>query len=166
MGNFFKIVENSTTNGVGIRTSIFLSGCHFHCKGCFNHEAWDFNSGKPIGVDFYKKLYESLDNDYTDGVTILGGEPLDEKNVQSTKNIVEYVRRSFPQKNIWLYTGYKYSDIKDKVNLYYILENVDVIVDGQWVEDLWDIKLKFRGSSNQIIWDKDSKGKFKLSNLN
>ena len=143
------------SNGDGVRTSLFVSGCDQHCKGCFNEVAWDFDYGKEFSYNTLKEILDSLKPDYIAGLSILGGEPLDYKNINAVSTIVEVVRKSFPNKSIWVYTGYTYEELLERNNLFtsLILNKIDVLVDGKFIEELKDISLKFRGSSNQRIID-------------
>ena len=143
------------SNGDGVRTSLFVSGCNHHCKGCFNEVAWDFDYGKEFSYNTLKEILDSLTPDYIAGLSILGGEPLDYKNINAVSTIVEVVRKSFPNKSIWVYTGYTYEELLERNNLFtsLILNKIDVLVDGKFIEELKDISLKFRGSSNQRIID-------------
>lgn len=143
------------SNGDGVRTSLFVSGCNHHCKGCFNEIAWDFYYGKEFSYNTLKEILDSLKPDYIAGLSILGGEPLDYKNINAVSTIVEVVRKSFPNKSIWVYTGYTYEELLERNNLFtsLILNKIDVLVDGKFIEELKDISLKFRGSSNQRIID-------------
>ncbi len=143
------------SNGDGVRTSLFVSGCNHHCKGCFNEVAWDFDYGKEFSYNTLKEILNSLKPDYIAGLSILGGEPLDYKNINAVSTIVEVVRKSFPNKSIWVYTGYTYEELLERNNLFtsLILNKIDVLVDGKFIEELKDISLKFRGSSNQRIID-------------
>ena len=143
------------SNGDGVRTSLFVSGCNHHCKGCFNEVAWDFDYGKEFSYNTLKEILDSLKQDYIAGLSILGGEPLDYKNINAVSTIVEVVRKSFPNKSIWVYTGYTYEELLERNNLFtsLILNKIDVLVDGKFIEELKDISLKFRGSSNQRIID-------------
>ena len=143
------------SNGDGVRTSLFVSGCNHHCKGCFNEVAWDFDYGKEFSYNTLKEILDSLKPDYIAGLSILGGEPLDYKNINVVSTVVGIVRKSFPNKSIWVYTGYTYEDLLERNNLFtsLILNDIDVLVDGKFIEELKDISLKFRGSSNQRIID-------------
>ena len=153
--NYAEIKYNDIANGVGVRTSLFVSGCSHHCKGCFNEVAWDFDYGKEFSYNTLKEILDSLKPDYIAGLSILGGEPLDHKNINAVSTIVEVVRKSFPNKSIWVYTGYTYEELLERNNLFtsLILNKIDVLVDGKFIEELKDISLKFRGSSNQRIID-------------
>lgn len=145
--NYATIKKYDIANGIGVRVSLFVSGCNHRCKGCFNSEAWDFNYGKKFDVNAENEILHVLEKPYIKGLSVLGGEPL-----QQDSTLLEFLRKvksKFPNKSIWLYTGYTYEQIKDKKELDYI----DVLVDGKFVEALKDISLQFRGSSNQRIID-------------
>ena len=145
--NYATIKKYDIANGIGVRVSLFVSGCNHRCKGCFNSEAWDFNYGKKFDVNAENEILHVLEKPYIKGLSVLGGEPL-----QQDSTLLEFLRKvksKFPNKSIWLYTGYTYEQIKDKKELDY----VDVLVDGKFVEALKDISLQFRGSSNQRIID-------------
>lgn len=170
--NYAEIKYNDIANGVGVRTSLFVSGCSHHCKGCFNEIAWDYNYGEEFTNDILDNILNSLKPDYIAGLSILGGEPLDPKNAFDVALITMAVKNHYPEKDIWLYTGYNFDDIyklyQDIINIsvfprhncrqyaFYlslILNSIDVLVDGKFEEDKKDITLKFRGSSNQRIID-------------
>lgn len=147
--NYSKINPCDIANGVGVRVSLFVSGCRNHCKGCFNHETWDFNHGQEFTTDTFEAISQELDSFWVSGLSILGGEPLEPENRSAVTSICHLVRQRHPSKTIWLYTGFLYEDVKDLEVMRYI----DVLVDGRFVEELKDITLKFRGSSNQRIID-------------
>lgn len=147
--NYAKIKPVDVANGEGVRVSLFVSGCSHHCKGCFNAELWNYNAGKPFDMDAIREIIALCNRDYITGLSLLGGEPLDPKNITVVTNLCQAFKRVFPNKTIWCYTGYKWEDIKR----YMIMKCLDVLVDGQFVEDLKDPRLKFRGSSNQRIID-------------
>jgi len=158
--NYATIKYNDIANGEGVRTSLFVSGCRHHCKGCFNKEAWDFDYGKPFTNDVKLEILKSLDSKYISGLSILGGEPLDKDNQSEVWDIIRLVREDpkLNSKTIWLYTGYLYPyDFKFRVSpahtpvINNILNNIDILVDGPFIESLKDITLRFRGSSNQRI---------------
>ena len=145
--NYATIKKYDIANGIGVRVSLFVCFCNHRCKGCFNSEAWDFNYGKKFDVNAENEILHVLEKPYIKGLSVLGGEPL-----QQDSTLLEFLRKvksKFPNKSIWLYTGYTYEQIKDKKELDY----VDVLVDGKFVEALKDISLQFRGSSNQRIID-------------
>lgn len=167
--NYATIKKTDVANGPGVRVSLFVSGCEHQCKGCFNQEAWDFEYGKEFTEETMKELLDSLSLSYIKGFTVLGGEPLHPNNVATVSEIISKVKDTFgPNKSIWLYTGYtweqimRYIDDVDgidengtsySVSLVNILSNINVLVDGKFVEELKDLNLKFRGSSNQRLID-------------
>lgn len=147
--NYAAIKPIDIANGPGVRVSLFVSGCRNHCKGCFNREAWDFNYGQEFTFRTFLELDNALDPDYISGLSILGGDPIEPENIEIVTGVCEAIKITNPCKSIWVYTGYLYEDIKDLK----IMNYIDVLVDGPFVEDLKDISLKFRGSSNQRIID-------------
>lgn len=150
---YAKIRKMDISNGEGVRVSLFVQGCSFHCKNCFNQETWDFNGGKEFTTAEIQKIIELADKDYIAGLSILGGEPLHNNNVDEVFHIVATFKEKFPNKDIWLWTGFKFEDaIKDSKRKF-ILRNVDVLIDGQFEEDKKDLTLKWRGSSNQRVID-------------
>lgn len=132
-------------NGPGVRVSLWISGCHFHCKDCHNQELWDFNTGEEFTTEEVGKIKKYLELDYCEGLSVLGGEPLEPVNEEELTMTLEYVQVFYPKKTIWVYTGYKFEDIKHHRALKYI----DVLVDGQFEKDKKIVDLKFRGSTNQ-----------------
>lgn len=153
--NYADIKTIDVQDGTGIRVSIYVSGCHFHCKGCHNPEAWDFKYGKEYTEETEKYILDLLDKEYIAGLSILGGEPLEPANQEVLAGLVAKVKEKFPNKDIWCYTGYNFE--KDVLNSMYrkfdftskFLKNVDVIVDGQFEEENKIVDLRFRGSTNQ-----------------
>lgn len=158
--NYGNIIKCDAGNGIGFRTTLFVSGCRHHCKDCFNSATWDFNYGQPFTADTEKILYEDLKKPHITGLTVLGGEPLEPENQKHLVNLLEKIKRDFPDKDIWLYTGFVYEDIisnpASRANTTYldrILACVDTLVDGPFVQNLKDLRLAFRGSSNQRLID-------------
>lgn len=150
---YAKIRKMDISNGEGVRVSLFVQGCSFHCKNCFNQETWDFNGGKEFTTAEIQKIIELANKDYIAGLSVLGGEPLHNNNVDEVFHIVATFKEKFPNKDIWLWTGFKFEDaIKDSKRKF-ILRNVDVLIDGQFEEDKKDLTLKWRGSSNQRVID-------------
>lgn len=151
--NYSVIKDCDIADGEGVRISLFVSGCRHHCKGCFNQETWDFNYGKEFTDNTIDFIIDLLDKPYISGLSILGGEPLEPENCLSVAHLIKVVRNTLPTKNIWLWTGFYLSDLKTRTDesLTYILNNVDYIVEGPFIENLKDVSLKFRGSSNQNI---------------
>ena len=157
---YYADIKNyDVANGPGVRVSLFVSGCTHHCKGCFNEAAWDFKYGNKF-TDLQKNIIlKQLENDFISGITILGGEPFEFINQEGILPLLEEVKKKFPNKSIWVYTGYLFDkDIvqemakKNDVTKQ-LLEIVDVIVDGKFELDKKNLRLKFRGSSNQRIID-------------
>ncbi len=153
-----EIKKTDIANGEGVRVSLFVSGCRIHCKGCFNFKTWDFNFGKPFTEKTEEEILEALDKDFISGLTVLGGEPFEEENQEVLASFLHKVKTSFPQKDIWCYTGYIYD--KDllpstgKKHTPYteeMLSYIDVLVDGPFIIEEKDISLNFRGSRNQRI---------------
>lgn len=145
-------------NGEGIRVSLFVSGCRHHCKGCFNEIAWNFKYGKEFTEETINEIIKDLDHDYVEGLSLLGGEPLEPENQKELADLVEKVKEKYPNKNIWCYTGFDFEkDIVpecEKSNITKkLISNIDVVVDGKFDETKIDKKLRFRGSSNQRIID-------------
>lgn len=153
--NYADIKELDIQDGDGARVSIYVSGCHFHCKGCHNKEAWDFNYGKVFTEKEIDYIIDLMDNDYISGLSILGGEPLELVNQKGLVPLVNKVKFKFPDKNIWVYTGYDFEKdvMNDMLNKYEFtkefLSKVDILVDGQFIEEKKLTDLKFRGSINQ-----------------
>lgn len=143
---FAKIRSLDISNGPGCRVSIFFQGCSLHCKGCFNKEIWNFEGGYELNDEYKNLIFSYLKRDYINGISLLGGEPLDQ-SLQELEEFLKEIKINFPNKTIWLYTGYSYEDVKD----YSLFRYVDVIVDGKFIESEKDPNLSFRGSKNQRI---------------
>lgn len=145
-------------NGPGVRISLFVSGCEHYCKGCFNSEAWDFSFGEIYTDKISEEILKELGKNYVKGISILGGEPFHPKNQLEVFNLIQKIRSRYSceEKDIWVYSGYLFEDLySGNVGEYSrdIIENIDILVDGQFKIDLKDIGLNFRGSSNQRIID-------------
>lgn len=157
--NYAEIKYTDIANGEGVRVSLFVSGCTHHCKNCFNSIAWDFGYGKPFTEDVQDKLIESLSPSYIAGLSLLGGEPLEPDNQRALLPFVKRFKQYFPDKTVWCYTGYTYLGgmlSESRANCECteeLISLIDVLVDGRFVEELKDIRLKFRGSSNQRVID-------------
>ena len=157
--NYADIKMVDVANGEGVRVSVFVSGCHHHCKGCFNECAWDFNYGNEFNKEAEEKVINFLNHDYIKGLSLLGGEPLEPANQEGLLPLVKEVKEKYPNKTIWCYTGYDLEkDIienmaKTNPTTNELLKYIDVVVDGKFEEDLKSPKLRFRGSSNQRILD-------------
>lgn len=153
--NYADIKTVDIQDGDGIRVSIYVSGCHFHCKGCHNKEAWDFNYGKKFESSTIDYILDLMNYDYIAGLSILGGEPLELVNQQGLVELVQKVKAKFPEKTIWCYTGYDFEkDVFGKMYKEYtytqdLLRNIDIMVDGEFQEQNKLVDLKFRGSTNQ-----------------
>ena len=148
---YSNIKNFDIANGNGIGVSVWVSGCHFHCKNCFNREAWDFGSGKEWTDDTINEIINLCKNPHIDHLSILGGEPLDPLNVGGIFNLVSRFRSEFGDtKKIWLWTGYKLEDVVPAAKQ--IVQRIDFLVDGLYTSNLRDENIRFRGSSNQRIW--------------
>lgn len=156
--NYGNIKNCDIANGSGVRVTLFVSGCTHHCKGCFNSETWDFKYGKPFDKEVEDKLIRMLAPDFIDGLTLLGGEPFEPVNQRALLPFVRKVKELYPTKNIWAFSGYLYEELTGDVPpaceaTAELLSYVDVLVDGEFKEELKDIRLVFRGSSNQRVID-------------
>ena len=145
-----KIRKMDISNGPGVRVSIFMQGCSFHCKNCFNPETWDFKSGTEFTDETIDKIIDLANNDYIKGLSILGGEPMHPTNIKGTTKLAKKFKEIYPDKTIWVWSGFLFDrDLKDKEVLNYI----DVLVDGRYEDELHDFTLKWKGSSNQRVID-------------
>lgn len=141
------------SNGPGVGVSLFVQGCHLHCKGCFNTTAWDFNGGKEWNDDVKQKFLELASKPYIKRISILGGEPLSPENSYDIYELITEIKDKLPDKVIWLYTGYLFEYAINNQSNRKIIELCDVVVDDRYVEELKDIGLPWRGSSNQRVID-------------
>lgn len=145
-----KIRKMDISNGPGVRVSIFMQGCTFNCKNCFNPETHDFNGGREFGDDTIERILDLCSLDHIVGLSILGGEPMHPKNIEGTTKLVKKFKERYPNKTVWVWSGFLFDrDLKDKEVLNYI----DVLVDGQYEDELHNPKLKYCGSSNQRVID-------------
>lgn len=157
--NYADIKKVDVANGEGIRVSVFVSGCNHHCEGCFNECAWDFNYGNKFTEENINQVINYLDHEHISGLSLLGGEPLEYTNQEGLLPLVKKVKEKFPNKNIWCYTGFDFEkDVVEKMaknneTTKELLNYLDVVVDGKFEKDKKNLKLKFRGSSNQRIID-------------
>ena len=157
--NYAAIKKCDIANGTGVRTSLFVSGCRHHCKGCFQPETWDFDFGNEFTTDIEDDIIESLKPDYIEGLTLLGGEPFEPENQRVLVKFLKRVREVYPDKSIWCYSGYLFDEelLKDSNARCEVtdemLSYIDVLVDGEFVLEKKNIMLKFRGSENQRIID-------------
>lgn len=159
--NYATIKWYDIANGEGVRISLFVSGCTHHCKNCFNQIAWDFSYGEVFNETIQNKILKELSAEYIAGLSLLGGEPLEPQNQKGLFAFVQKVKELYPQKTIWCYTGFVFDEEtgilkeaqKNTLITKELISLFDVLVDGAYVEDLKDIRLRFRGSSNQRIID-------------
>lgn len=147
--NYLSMTKAEVANGGGVRVALWVTGCEHHCKNCHNPESWNCNTGKLFTEDDLHRLLNELSLPYYDGLTLTGGDPLHPSNIKCIEYIVEKVKTVFPNKTIWCYTGCKFEDIKT-LNL---MKYVDVLIDGLYIDELRDITLAFKGSSNQRVID-------------
>ena len=157
--NYGNIKNCDIADGQGVRVTLFVSGCTNCCKGCFQPETWDFEYGRPFTAETEERLLKLLAPDFINGLTLLGGEPMEPENQRALLPFVRKVREVLPNKTVWCYSGFTYEElltdgshprceVTDE-----LLSLIDVLVDGKFVEELKDISLRFRGSSNQRILD-------------
>lgn len=157
--NFANIKKYDIANGVGVRVSLFVSGCTHRCKGCFNAEARDFSYGAPYTAQTEEEILSAADKSYIAGLSLLGGEPFEPCNQRALLPLLRKFRERFPQKDVWCYSGYTFdTDLQPGGRAHCeatdeMLSLLDILVDGEFVEALKDLKLRFRGSSNQRIID-------------
>ncbi len=157
--NYATIKKRDIANGVGVRVSLFVSGCTHHCKNCFNKETWDFSYGEPFTQDTINLILDYLAPDFVNGLSLLGGEPFEVQNQGALLELLRQVKARYPQKDVWCYTGYLYDKdlLKDsRARCEYtdeMLSYIDILVDGPYIEAQKDISLQFRGSKNQRIID-------------
>ena len=166
---YAQIRNMDISNGENLGVSLFVQGCQFHCKNCFNPETWNFNGGKEWTEEIKNKFFGLINRPYIKRVSILGGEPLADNNVFDVLNLILEIKNKFPDKSIWLYTGYTWKNLIDEFTIYQytpfasgadewltryeIIENVDVVVDGRYIDEQKDLTLKWCGSYNQRVID-------------
>ena len=157
--NYATFRTHDVANGPGVRVSLFVSGCTHRCKGCFNAEAWDFNYGEKYTVELEEKIIKALSPDYIKGFSLLGGEPFEPQNQAALAPLLARIKKEYPQKSVWCYTGYDFErdilthSLGDASVTDSMVSCIDVLVDGEFVESKKDLSLRFRGSSNQRIID-------------
>ena len=164
--NYLKIEHEDVCNGTGLRVVLWLSGCSHHCYNCQNPQTWNSDSGIPFNDSAKQEIFTELSKNYISGITFSGGDPLHENNLDEVLKLVQEIRISFPKKSIWLYTGYELSEIikqeqYEKVSgipsvwskRWKIISNIDVLVDGEYIDEQKDLTLKWRGSKNQNCID-------------
>lgn len=157
--NYANIKFNDIANGEGVRVSLFVSGCTHHCKNCFNKVAWDFNYGNEFTSEVEDKILSALAPEHINGLTLLGGEPMEPANQKALLNFVKRVKQTYPDKSIWCYSGYLFDKellSPSRAHCPFtreLLSYIDILVDGKFVEELKDVSLRFKGSSNQRVID-------------
>ena len=145
-----KVRKMDISNGPGVRVSIFMQGCTFNCKNCFNPETHDFMAGEEFTEDTINEVLKLCENEHVEGLSILGGEPMHPINIEGTTELAKKFKEKFPDKNLWIWTGFLFDkDLQNKE----VLKYIDVLVDGQYVDELRDPRLKYCGSSNQRVID-------------
>ena len=154
--NYAKINKCDIANGLGVRVTLFVSGCTHACPGCFNKEAWDFKYGQPFDVDTQNELLEALEPSYISGLTLLGGEPMEPQNQRALLPFLKEIKEKYPQKTIWCYSGYTFEELIENSRARCevtdeLVSLFDVLVDGEFIEELKDISLRFKGSENQRL---------------
>lgn len=155
--HYGNIKSFSIENGIGVRVSLFVSGCRNHCKNCFSQQTWDFDYGEPFIEHTQQELIEELAPDHIAGLTILGGEPFEPENQKDLLPLIKAVREALPSKTIWMYTGFTYEELNGNTRgncgelTQEILSNIDVLVDGRFIEEKKNLRIRFRGSENQRI---------------
>ena len=167
--NYLQITHEDVCNGDGLRVVLWLSGCSHHCYNCQNPQTWNPDSGILFDESAKQEIFNELSKDYISGITFSGGDPLHENNLDEVLKLVQEIRISFPEKTIWLYTGYNFDLLKSRYNEYKytpfaanadewltrweIISNVDILVDGEYIDEQKDLTLKWRGSKNQRVID-------------
>lgn len=174
--NYAKIKWTDISNGPGVRVSLYVSGCRNHCKGCFNPETWDFAYGEPFTREVEDAIIKGMEPDYIKGFTLVGGDPFEPENQKVLAPFLKRLRSVYPKKSFWCFTGYDYEKdlltgkLGDMDLVMEMLSCLDVLVDGRFVEELKDLNLKFKGSSNQrtilvrqslktdevVLWDEET----------
>lgn len=147
--NYLAMTKSEIANGEGIRVCLWVSGCEHHCKNCQNPESWDCEAGKPFTGEDFNRLVKELKSPYYDGLTLTGGDPLHPKNIKIIEYVAFKIKELFSNKSIWCYTGYNFEDVKNES----IMQYIDVLVDGVYIDSKRDITLAFRGSTNQRVID-------------
>lgn len=151
--NYHLIRSDDMLNGSGLRVVVFLSMCDHMCRGCHNPETWTGKGSKPFDIDAVNEIYTELDKDYISGITLSGGDPLNKANIDEVFKLLKDIRAKYPDKNVWLYTGFTWDEILHDDNKYNIAKLCDVIVDGRFVQELADVNYPWAGSTNQRVID-------------
>lgn len=155
MSRYSAIIPNDVVNGHGVCVSFFVQGCPHHCPGCFNEETWDFHGGIPYSPEVKWEIIKAISaNNIVRNFSVLGGEPLAPQNIDMTWEVIDAVRHAYPHIEITIWTGYTYEELtlRPSENLLNILNTIDILVDGPFIEEEKDLSLKLRGSRNQRIW--------------
>lgn len=158
MDKYAGLITNDFANGTGVCVSFWTQGCPHHCKGCQNPETWDFDGGQPLPIDIKGQIIKAISaNGITRNFSVLGGEPLCEQNLDIVDQIITAVRAAYPHIKIFVWTGYTIQELKEQKNttIEHILSQIDTLIDGKYIESKRDITLKFRGSKNQNILNKE-----------
>lgn len=148
---YSQIRKQDISNGDGIGVALFVQGCSFHCHNCFNQSTWDFEGGKPWTDEEKNTILELSNKSHITRLSILGGEPLNHINIQDVTELAKKYKERYPDKQIWVWTGFTFEDIQNLE----IMNYIDYLIDGRFVEELKDLKLKYRGSSNQCVYKKE-----------
>ena len=167
--NYHNITHDDMNNGDGLRVVLWVSGCSHHCFNCQNSQTWNYMSGIPFNSTAKQEIFEELSKNYISGITFSGGDPLFDLNLDEVLSLINEIRVSFPTKTIWLYTGYSFDELKRRYDEYKyishvsyagkfitrweIISKVNVLVDGEYIDDQRDVTLKWRGSKNQRVID-------------
>lgn len=157
--NYCEIKNCDIANGPGVRITLFVSGCRNHCPGCFQPQTWDFDFGHPFDSETEERVLRMLEPSYIRGITVLGGEPFEPENQPALLALLSTVRKRFPAKDVWIFTGFTWEELHSSECRAYtavteeLISAADVIVDGRFVEEKKNIRLRFRGSENQRIID-------------
>lgn len=156
--NYCNIKRRDIADGIGVRVTLFVSGCTHHCKGCFQPETWDFTYGRPFDAAAEDAICSELALPFVNGLTLLGGEPFEPDNQRGLLSLLREVKQNFPDKTVWAYSGYTWEELTGDSRARCevtdeVLTHIDVLVDGEFVEEQKDITLRFRGSRNQRILD-------------
>lgn len=161
---YLRITSPDIENGLGFRVTLWISGCKLHCPGCHNPESHDFMSGREITEETYEELFRRLEKPYIKGLTLSGGNPLD-SDLEELIFLLKRIKMKYPKKDIYLFSGYTLDEILDS-DKKRVLEYIDILIDGPFIIKQKDPSLAFRGSKNQVIWEKNSDGEFVRSKLN
>lgn len=157
--NYSAIKKHDVANGIGVRVSLFVSGCTHHCKDCFNAETWDFNFGNPFGEEQTEEIIKALEPSYIKGFSLLGGEPFEPQNQRVLVSLLKKIKEKYPEKTVWCYSGYLLDEelLKDSRARCEVtdemLSYIDILVDGEFVAEKKNLNIRFRGSENQRIID-------------